>query len=98
MHLQDKASRMMEQAKGVRAARKERVRATPEISDWEFILQGFVEGMSNFELAECQSGLTLAIKYFFDAYSYKEVYNPQYTIKFMIASQKFNECTNIVYA
>ena len=64
----------------------------------EEFLYGFLEGMSFKEQASCYSGLTSMIYQGFEALNYREVYKPWNTLKFTVATQKFSEATNVVYA
>jgi len=64
---------------------------------YENMLYGLIDGMTSDIDANCSSSLYGVVNGGFRAIEYKNVYNPQNTIKFQMATNNFTESTNSVY-
>lgn len=102
--LHTKASRHVEKADHIHAMRASgklkdmRGELSETAQHFEYFLYGLLEGMAFKEKATCYGGLVNVIYQAFEILQYKDVYNPTKTLKFTIATQKFSEASNIVYA
>jgi hypothetical protein len=59
---------------------------------------GVLEGMSFGGDATCKAGLTNVIYYGYETYTYRDFYIPANAANFALASQKFAESYNSIYA
>ena len=64
---------------------------------YENMLYGLIDGMTSDIDLNCSSSLYGVVNGGFRAIEYKNVYNPQNTIKFQMATNNFTESTNSVY-
>lgn len=70
----------------------------PEIIMVEDFLYGFIQGSSFSGTGQCKSALTGMLGQAFELVKYREVYNPAYTMKALIAAQKLQQQQALFYA
>lgn len=69
----------------------------PEFVDLENFLFGFLSGSTFLGNAQCVSSMNVIIYQAFEIMKYREVYNPAFTMKAVIAAQKLQEGLSLFY-
>jgi hypothetical protein len=69
----------------------------PAFVDIQDLLFGLLAGSSFLGNPQCTASMNGVIYYAFQVFTYREVYNPAYTMKAVIAGQKLQEQVGLFY-